>query len=219
MIELRTGLYGQYYGDIYGVSSNYLTDAQMRVNAVYIYNFLSSKGWTVNAIAGMLGNMEAESTINPGRWEGNDIYNFSGGYGLVQWTPATNFIDWANSKGYDASSMDANIERILYEVESGLQWIAKSEYPLSFEEFTKSTESVDYLARAFLLDYERPKDQSENVQIYRSTLAGVWYEYLTGYKPPDTPITPSKNIRRKFKFLLFQANRRRNQWTRNNLTH
>ena len=51
-------------------------------NARYIYKFFTAKGWTLNAIAGMLGNMQAESNIIA------DINDKSGGggYGLVQWT-------------------------------------------------------------------------------------------------------------------------------------
>ena len=37
------------------------------------------------------GNMEAESGITPGKWEVPE--EDSKGFGLVQWTPATKFID------------------------------------------------------------------------------------------------------------------------------
>ena len=49
------------------ISSNqYLTRSQMADNARYVFNFFRKLGWTSNAICGMLGNMERESTINPG---------------------------------------------------------------------------------------------------------------------------------------------------------
>ena len=48
------------------VSGNrYLTLEEMQINARYIMHWLSARGWTLNAIAGMIGNFQAESTVNP----------------------------------------------------------------------------------------------------------------------------------------------------------
>ena len=63
-LEERTGTYGKYWGNTYS-SSNALNQAQMEINATYIWSALSQQGWTLNAVAGMLGNMQSESTINP----------------------------------------------------------------------------------------------------------------------------------------------------------
>lgn len=63
-LELRTGTYGNYWGNTFD-SSNTLTKSQMEINATYIWSYLQSKGWTKNAVAGMLGNMQSESAINP----------------------------------------------------------------------------------------------------------------------------------------------------------
>ena len=63
-LEQRTGQYGTYWGNTYN-SSNTLTMEQMKVNATYIWNYLREQGWTLNAVAGMLGNMQSESSINP----------------------------------------------------------------------------------------------------------------------------------------------------------
>ena len=52
-----------------------LGDDQMETNAEYIYNYLKKKGFTKNAICGILGNMNSESTINPAVWQSlNDMY-------------------------------------------------------------------------------------------------------------------------------------------------
>lgn len=63
-LEQRTGNFGTYWGNTYD-SSNSLTLAQMKVNATYIWSYLSNQGWTLNAVAGILGNMQSESAINP----------------------------------------------------------------------------------------------------------------------------------------------------------
>lgn len=219
MAILKSGKYGNFYSEVYGETSAPLTESEMKVNAKYIYSYLTNEGWTISAIAGILGNMQAESTINPGRWESEEIFNYSRGFGLVQWTPATKYIEWATANGYnDPSHIDGNLARIIYEVKNKLQWIATDSYDLTFEEFTKSTSSVSSLAKAFLLNYERPADQSSSAQNYRASLAQNWYSYLRGVTPdePETPISP-KRKKRKYKFLLFNANRRRKTWTKNNL--
>ena len=61
--------------------NRYLTMAEMRVNAEYIFAYLTRKGWSKNAICGVLGNMQTESTINPSIWQSLNQGNMSGGYG------------------------------------------------------------------------------------------------------------------------------------------
>ena len=161
-LELRQGTYGNYWGNTFN-SSNSLNTSQMQVNATYLYTALTSKGWTLNAIAGILGNMQAESAINPGRWQSDDVGNLNGGYSLVQWTPASKYIDWLLS-GADASTMDNAINRIFWEVENNQQWIATSQYNYSFEEFTKSTDTPYNLAMAFLANYERPEEPNQPIR-------------------------------------------------------
>lgn len=155
-------------------SNKYLTQDEMKTNAAYIYKVLKSKGWTTQAIAGMLGNMQTESTINPGLWQSMRENDMHMGFGLVQWTPASKYINWAKGKGLDYKSLDANISRILWEVENKQQWINKS---MSFKEFTQSTDSAYNLGLKFLAGYERPANPH---QPKRGTQAETWYKFLTG---------------------------------------
>lgn len=213
MANLRDGLFGQYYGSLF-TESEPLNHTEQEKNATYIYSFLNASGWSINAVAAILGNMQAESSINPGRWQSDDVGNYSLGYGLVQWTPVTKYTDWCTSQGLaDPSKMDTNLSRILYEVENGLQWIATSSYNLSFQEFSTSSESVSYLAKAFLLNYERPADQSTAVQNLRASFASNWYTYLTGVTPEPEPTPTNTPKKRKYNFLLLTARRRFIQWT------
>lgn len=223
MAEKRTGTYGKYYGNQF-TSSQPLTGEEMYANANYIYKVLTEKGWSKNAICAMLGNMQAESSINPGRWQSDDVGNTSLGYGLVQWTPATKYFAWIESSDYnnlstinaktkDPSDMDVNLSRILYEVENGIQWIPTSNHHYTFKEFTTSDKSVVELAKAFLLNYERPADQSESVQAYRASNAEQWYSVVTGQvEQPETPVTQTKK-RKGFNFVVFNRRRRMSQWT------
>ena len=214
--SLRTGAFGTFYGNDYN-SSSALTYDEMNHNAKYIYSALTTKGWTINAIAALLGNMQVESSLNPGRWQSDRVGGSSEGHGysLVQWTPYTKYTEWCNDVGlYDPSHMDSAIARINYEVENDIQWIGLGDfYGVSFREFSSSMMSPSTLAKAFMICYERPADQSEEAQNYRGELAMSWYEYLKGVTPSD-PSEGSKKGKRKYNFILFNARKRKNLWIR-----
>ena len=215
MSNLRSGSYGSYYGSFKN-ESKALTNLEMQANALYIKNYLLNKSWSIHSICALLGNMQAESSLNPGRWQSDNVGITSSGYGLVQWTPATKYIDWCSEKGLtDYSEMDSNLARIVYEVENNIQWIATSDYDLTFTEFTfgisstgEKVYSLRTLTEAFLINYERPADQSNSVKDYRTSLAEDWYTYLSGN--PIEPNQPTQtNKKKKYNFLLFNARKRR----------
>ena len=155
----------------------YLNDEQMTGNAQYILNYLLQKGWSKNAICGMLGNMQTESTINPGIWQSLNAGNYDGGYGLVQWTPATKFTTWASGNGYAMDDINGQLERIIWEVANHEQWISTSKYPMSFSQYIQSTDSPYTLAMVFIANYERPENPSQPI---RGTQAQHWFDILSG---------------------------------------
>lgn len=169
--------------DISPICKNEALDKDdMKTNAQYIAYKLQKDGWTKHAISAMLGNMQEESTINPCRWENETSYDNNPytevarhGYGLVQWTPFSNYTRWARDNDMDYDKMDSQIERILYEVKNGIQWIPTNEHNLTFKEFTKSKKSPEKLADAFIKNYERPADQD---QPSRGDNAKEWYDEL-----------------------------------------
>ena len=181
-IELRTSIYGEYYGSTRGNSSYLSNEDKRRVNVKAIYKALSDKGWTINAISAILGNMQTESNFNPGIWEGNKVNNLSRGFGLVQWTPATKYIDWCKREygnGVDYTTLEHNIDRIIWEVDNNKQWNPRKSFNyMSFKDFTKSTLDVGYLTKAFMLCYERPLDQSNTTQEARAQQGIKWHNYL-----------------------------------------
>lgn len=158
--------------------NHYLSQSEMENNATIIWNYLGSKGWTLNAVSALLGNMQSESTINPNIWESLTV-DYSRGYGLVQWTPATKYIDWAGS---DWENGDRELDRIIYESENALQWFSNPnapiiDPPISFKEFTTSNEEVGILANYFLWYYEHP---AVTIQPNRSEQAIAWFNFLGG---------------------------------------
>lgn len=190
--------------------NGYLSQSEMETNAIYIAKYFLSKGWSLNAIAGMLGNMQRESTINPAIWQNLDSGNTSLGLGLVQWTPATKLIEWCEERNLDYLSMDAQLERIMYEFENGGQYYQTSAYPISFQEFSVSTNTPEELASAFLYNYERAGVSAESE---RRTNARNWYNFLSQYdidtSEPDSPISPpTEKTKRGYNFVLFNRRKR-----------
>lgn len=179
----------------------YLSKSEMAVNAQYILDYLMQRGWSKESVCGMLGNMETESNINPCIWEDLNSGNKSGGFGLVQWTPSTKYTEWAVANGYSPTDIDGQLNRLQYEIDNGLQWITKQTYPISFQAFKVNSAgySVEQLAQAFLLNYERPEDQTQPA---RSTQARYWYDTLTGSsgggQKPFFPTTEGLNITSKY---------------------
>lgn len=145
-----------------------LNTEQQKANAEYIYNYLSDKGWTKNAICALLGNIQSESSLNPGSWEVKDVISKNVGYGLVKWTPASKFLEFINIDDDHVSQvdemdakelMDKQLECILYEVEGGNgQWISND---MTFKEFTQSNDTAYNLAMKFIKAYERPANLNQ----------------------------------------------------------
>lgn len=159
--------------------NRYLTRDEMHQNASYIWWFLSQRGWTANAVAGMLGNMEVESSINPFIWQNLDEGNFEGGFGLVQWTPATKLTDWCSKNSLVYYEMNPQLLRLIWEQENENGQFSSdgTPYSMTFTEFKNSTLSPYELGMIFLACYERPTDSN---QPSRGTNAEYWYEYITG---------------------------------------
>jgi hypothetical protein len=184
------------------VSGNrFLTMDEMKENAIYIRDYLVANGWTLNAIAGVLGNMQTESTINPSIWQSLIEGNLNGGYGLVQWTPATKYFNWCTANSLAPEEIDSNLDRILYEVEENIQWIYSA---MTFAQFTQSTDTPYNLAMLFLKKYERPLNPN---QPKRGTQANFWYEYLTGIPIANYPHASKSKIykligKRKVRYII-----------------
>lgn len=165
-------------------SNGPLNQNQIVANAQYILNVLVSKyGWSRQSVAALLGNAEIESSINPGEYEVG-----GSGFGLLQWTPGSILINWANSQGLDPNSLDTQISRIIYEMQNGIQWYPKGQYQLTFTGFSQNTNSPDWLASAFMYDYERPSQSAiAQTESTRRANALKWYNLLTpGAAPPSS---------------------------------
>ena len=116
--------------------------------------------------------------------------------------------------GFEKSSLDSALMRIEYELANGLQYYPTDAYPLPFAQFKVSTYSPEYLALAFLNNYERPADYN---QPNRMTQARAWYDFLEGGpvdpgtpdQPGTTPSAPYQGSQKKMPFILLALSTRR----------
>ena len=157
-------------------------------NEEAVWNYLLGLGYTKNAAAGIMGNMSVESAstfdgrivqgdydsslaysidytkkVDSGAISRNDFANNGpngGGYGLVQWTYYTikeGLYDYAKNErklsiGDTAMQIDY-LEKYLQSNNQGL-----------YNSLRQSNITVDSATRNFMLQFERPADQSESAQ-------------------------------------------------------
>lgn len=176
-------------------------------NAIMIYSVLSAKGWTLNAIAGVIGNMVVESGLNPWRWENDNILSQYGtsGYGLFQFTPATKYIqdpraqalpDYApNTTDLVGNPNDGTAQ--LQFVDAYADYLPTNAFPMSYADFKQSLRTPEYLAEVWVYNYERPlsPDVTE-----RKRQARYWYNYLSNVSP--VPVPPSVKGRKLPIYML-----------------
>lgn len=170
-------------------------------NAICTYAELSRRGWTLNAICAVYGNMEAESGYNPWRWESDNVPSYpsmpSYGYGLPQFTPSSKYIDSAYAQAYtnynphwsDHTGSPDDGEAQIQFIDEHADYYSTTAYPLSYAEFKVSTMSAGDLAKAWLYNYERPADPT-STENDRADCAEYWYGVLAIYDPNARRVKP-----------------------------
>lgn len=155
-----------------------LTQEEIDDNILMIWGFFGVKGWTVNAVAGLIGFLSMESGYNPGTREvpvsdnpGHD------GRGLVQWTtdwtatenPLHQALDakYGNHDEWSSGDKQCNALWCEWETYCGIhdwgidkEWYENfpsvaPENRLTWQQWAASTASPDYLAIVILECYGR----------------------------------------------------------------
>lgn len=208
---------------IIGGTSEYFGRDKMENNAICIFNYFYSKGWTKNAIAALCGNIQQESTFNPALIEIGGT-----GHGLVQWTPPENLYDvldvlYGSHSDWTSGEKQCNVIYAEFEEAAGLanrgiekQWYSTTAYPMSWMEWATSTEDAGTLALAFQANYERPA----SLHSERAGYAREWLEFFKDFEggggsEPSEPSEPSKIKKKKgYNFVLFNRQRKWRYGTR-----
>ena len=154
-----------------------------------IWRFFAGKGLNANAIAGLMGNLYAESALRPNNLQNSfehrlgmtdkgyttavntgtytGFVNDGAGYGLAQWTWHTRkkaLLDYAKEKGASIDDMQMQLEFLWKELQG---------YKVSMEAL-KAGKCVQAVSDAILTDFEKPADQSAEVKNRRATFGRVY---------------------------------------------
>lgn len=200
-----------------------LNKSDQQTNAVFINSYLSARRWTLDAISGLLGNFEVESTINPNRVETTAIDRWPNwgnyGFGIAQWTPwytkmsGGQWLDPANYHGTNNPTYGYWAEQNGYTVSAdGTGTIGKMEPQLDYlnanlgtgagknwvQQYKSSSSGPEQAAKDWYVYYERSAAGTWGT---RPEKARYWYNYLAGIIPPPTP------KERKSKLLLYVGSR------------
>ncbi|EGO8533176.1 hypothetical protein EJW95_02645 [Enterococcus faecalis] len=151
-------------------------------NAWAVWQFLKSKGYSEQAAAGILGNMDQESGIMPDIDEGGG----GPGYGLVQWTSpiagesgrayVQRLLGQAGISG-DYRNITTQLKLLDWHMHNG-QYIPSAAYPYSVAEF-KALTDIGTATMAFEANFERPAVTHPE----RIPMAQYWYNLLKDLKP------------------------------------
>lgn len=157
-----------------------------------IWNYLKSKGLNDFGIAGLMGNLRAESGLNPknlqnsyetklgfndaeytSKVDDGSYTNFikdKAGYGLAQWTYWTrkqNLFNFAKSQKKSIGDLEMQLNFLWKELSEGYKSVLS---------VLKSATSVLQASNAVLLQFEKPADQSKAVQDKRAQYGQEYYE-------------------------------------------
>jgi hypothetical protein len=173
-----------------------------------IWDFL--KGWLGNdyGVAGLMGNLDAESGLNPINLQntyntkfgvsdaeytaqvdaGQRIFLDSAGYGLAQWTYFTrkrSLLEFTKSRGCSIGCLRTQLEFLKKEMEESFSSLVQT---------LKNAKSVREASDAVLTVYERPADMGEAVKAKREQMGQVYLKKFTHIipEPDNTPETPFK---------------------------
>lgn len=192
-----------------------LTQAEMENNANIVIAYYRSRNINDKTIAGILGNMQAESSINPERQEVGGQ-----GYGLVQWTPVSVLQNHCNTLGLSPyNDGDVQLQVIISEIlnQSGVgEWYTSQAFISNYYNSGATQDMIgitgqqyldnsmnwepDKLAVLFMVGYERPSYNPDiNHYQLRQQYALQWYQYMGGQPTP----TPTDKNKSKFKWVLY----------------
>lgn len=149
-----------------------------------VYNFFRAKGFSAAAACGVMGNIQVESGFDATIEEiGNAI-----GYGLCQWSfeRRTNLVNWCNNNGRDYTTVEGQLDYLIYELEGGDSTCASlmNQYCSGFEGFKQITD-VAWATQVFQICFERAG--IPNMQNRISAAQGFYNKWKNYTKiPPST---------------------------------
>ena len=161
-----------------------------------IWKQLKAAGLNDYGVAGLMGNLYAESTLSPTNLQNTyskkldmtdeeytaavdsgKYQNFvrdSAGYGLAQWTfwsRKQGLLNYTKAAGKSIGDLEAQLGFLIQELSGGYAYVLN---------ILKTASNVQEASNAVLLNFERPADQSENVQKKRAAYGQSFYDQYAG---------------------------------------
>ena len=174
-------------------SGNISKDAED--TAMRIWKYFKSKGWSDQAIAGLLGNMYKESRLSSLRLQGDlsqdlakskvytekadkdlNFFKHGIGYGLCQWTYGArkeNLWKFCHDKGVSVGDTNMQIAFVDYEINNG--GMSKR-----FRDKLMHSNDVNMATAIILKVYEKPARMDDPAELQeRARYAHEWYDKMT----------------------------------------
>ena len=176
------------------------------MNEATIWRFLKSQGMTDAGVAGLMGNLFAESGLNPKNLQNtyekklgytdatytaavdNGTYtNFvrdSAGYGLCQWTYWSRkeaLLAYAKAAGKSIGDLEMQLGFLMKELSSGYKAVLA---------VLKTATTVRAASDAVLLQFERPADQSETAKARRAGFGQKYFDKYAGKESQTVSFVP-----------------------------
>ena len=178
-----------------------------------MWDYFATTEMTEAGIAGVMGNLYAESGLRSTNLEqvyekklgmsdvdyttgvDNGTYtNFikdCAGYGLAQWTYWTlkrDMLQFHQKKGKSIGDLQTQMEFLVYQLSTQYKGVWK---------ILTTTNSTLEASNAMLLQFERPADQSLNMQAIRGSYSQKYYDKFASKKPAPEVQKPTQNTQSK----------------------
>lgn len=183
-------------------------------NEKAIWDYLYGKIGNAYGVAGLMGNLYAESALRPNNLQNTyekklglsdtqytakvddgSYTNFvkdSAGYGLAQWTYWSRkqaLQEYAKASGKSIGDLDMQLAFIWKELSEGYKALLKT---------LQTATSVKDASTAVLTQYERPADQGASVQPKRAGYGQTYYDKYAGATYPEKLTTGYYRVRKSW---------------------
>ena len=167
-------------------------ESTVKENDEIIWDFFKSKGLNDFAVAGLMGNLKAESNLRPdnlqnsfegrlgsdaeyvkkidsGRYSKISFANDHAGFGLAQWTWHTRkeaLYDYAKSQGKSIADLVMQLEFLWKELQNYTKTMS----------VLRNAKSVYEASTIVLTDFEKPANQGSSVKNARASFGNAFYD-------------------------------------------
>lgn len=148
-------------------------------NATRAADILVANGYSKQQAAGIVGNLIAESGVDPTIKQGGG----GPGRGIGQWSAGERWAQlqsWAQGHSLNPMLLDTQVQFLMYEMNTSEKGAGTA---------VKASNSITQAADAFMTKWERPADQSAGAQAYRADIAYQFYNVWSKVPSSEPAVT------------------------------